>query len=94
MAWGKQEAPHHSAEKQALEQTARREGSQSEALVSCKVIHVDQVTGPRGGCVWVRWLECGSVVWSRGKEPRSREVRHCMSCWVREHLKAPELSTD
>lgn len=59
--------------------------------MSCEVIAVDRLTGPKGGTIWVRWLDCGTMMWSRGKEPTSRAVKQCMCCWIRENAKPPEV---
>lgn len=64
--------------------------------MSCDVIAIDSVKGPKGGTVWVRWLTCGHMLWSRGKEPSRRAPKSCFGCWLRRNATPPErvLSED
>lgn len=59
--------------------------------MSCEVITVDSIKGPKGGTIWIRFLDCGHMLWSRGKEPTTRSIKACMGCWIRKNVTPPEI---
>jgi hypothetical protein len=45
------------------------------------VVEVRELSGPKGGLVFVHQLSCGCLVWQRRKRP-AKQLR-CVACWWR-----------
>lgn len=50
---------------------------------------IDELTGPRGGRIYIITLECGHYLWQR-KRPFLFRKLPCMGCWIDRELEKIE----
>ncbi len=56
-----------------------------------EVRRIDELTGPRGGTIYIIALECGHYLWQR-KRPFMFHELACMGCWIDDQLQKKDAT--